>query len=458
MTPDPRQIPSVDQLLHLSTTAWLIESFGRTMTLKALRETLNTLRNNLIHGKIVDLTPESILTQAQNLLNTWFTLSLKPVINATGVILHTNLGRAPLSPSALQAISHIAPGYCNLEFDLETGRRGSRNLHATQLLIQLTGAEDALVVNNNAAAVLLVLSALAARRNVLVARSQLIEIGGGFRIPEILHQSRARLIEVGTTNRTRIEDFERALQESGAALILRAHHSNFRIIGFTEEPDLTELANLAHRYQIPLVDDLGSGALVDTAKYDLTHEPMVQESLAANADLVCFSGDKLLGGPQAGIILGRKDLLEKIKRHPLARAVRADKITLVALSATLLHYLKGDWEQAIPVWHMIAQSAETLKARANRWQAALQVGSVIESRSTIGGGSLPGETLPTYVLALGVRSPSQALKWLRHRPYPIVARIENDHIVLDPRTVLEEQEDILLRELRQLLTQIKPSL
>jgi L-seryl-tRNA(Ser) seleniumtransferase len=453
MNPDPRQIPSVDQLLHLPATAWLVESFGRTMTLKALRETLNTLRNNLLHGKVVDLTPESILTQTQNLLNTWFTPSLKPVINATGVILHTNLGRAPLSPSALQAISQIAPGYCNLEFDLETGRRGSRNLHATQLLTQLTGAEDALVVNNNAAAVLLVLSALAARRNVIVARSQLIEIGGGFRIPEILRQSRARLLEVGTTNRTRLEDFEKALHESGAALILRAHHSNFRIIGFTEEPSLNDLANLAHRYQIPLLDDLGSGTLVDTVKYGLAHEPMVQESLAANADLVCFSGDKLLGGPQAGIILGRKDLLEKIKRHPLARAVRADKITLAALSATLLHYLKGDWEQAIPVWRMIAQSAETIKIRASRWQDTLQVGNVIPSLSTVGGGSLPGETLPTFALALKVKSPSQTLKWLRTRPHPIIARIENDQVLLDPRTVLEEQEDLLLNELRHLLTQ-----
>jgi len=354
MNPDLRQIPSVDQLLRLPAATALIESFGRPMTLKALRETLSTLRARLVQGQEIEVTPEIIFTHSQSLLNAWFALSLKPVINATGVILHTNLGRAPLSQSALQAIFQTAQGYCNLEYDLDEGRRGTRSHHAAQLLTQLTNAEDALVVNNNAAAVLLVLSSLAARRNVLIARSQLIEIGGGFRIPEVLLQSRARLLEVGTTNRTRIEDYENALRDSGAAVILHAHHSNFRIIGFTEEPPLPALAELAHRYQIPLVDDIGSGALIDTAQFCLAHEPIVQESLSAGADLVCFSGDKLLGGPQAGIIVGKKDLLEKIKRHPLARALRADKITLAALSATLIHYLRGDWEHAIPIWQMIA--------------------------------------------------------------------------------------------------------
>jgi len=452
MNPDLRQIPSVDQLLRLPAAAALIESFGRPMTLKALRETLSTLRARLVQGQEIEVTPEIIFTHSQSLLNAWFALSLKPVINATGVILHTNLGRAPLSQSALQAIFQTAQGYCNLEYDLDEGRRGTRSHHAAQLLTQLTDAEDALVVNNNAAAVLLVLSSLAARRNVLIARSQLIEIGGGFRIPEVLLQSRARLLEVGTTNRTRIEDYENALRDSGAAVILHAHHSNFRIIGFTEEPPLPALAELAHRYQIPLVDDIGSGALIDTAQFCLAHEPIVQESLSAGADLVCFSGDKLLGGPQAGIIVGKKDLLEKIKRHPLARALRADKITLAALSATLIHYLRGDWEHAIPIWQMIAQSSEVLKERAEHWQAELGAGFVIPGYSTVGGGSLPGETLPTHLLSLPVKSPTRVLKWLRNRPLPIIARIENDQVVFDPRTVLLDQEKTLLDELRQLIS------
>lgn len=451
MNPELRQIPSLDQLLHLPAATALIESFGRPMTLRALRETLSALRASLIQGQTVEITPEVIFAHSQTLLNTWFTPSLRPVINATGVVLHTNLGRAPLSQSALQAIFHAAQGYCNLEYNLDEGRRGTRSSHVVQLLTQLTDAEDALVVNNNAAAVLLTLSALAARRKVLIARSQLIEIGGGFRIPEVMRQSKAHLLEVGTTNRTRAEDYENALRESGAAMILHAHHSNFRIIGFTEEPPLSALAELAHRYQIPLVDDIGSGALVDTARYGLAHEPTVQESLAAGADLVCFSGDKLLGGPQAGVIVGKKHFLEKIKRHPLARAVRADKVTLAALSATLLHYLKGDWEHTIPIWKMIAQSEKALRERAIRWQAILGAGTVIPGYSTVGGGSLPGEVLPTHLLSLSVKSPTQALKWLRTRPIPIIARIENDQIVLDPRTVLVEQERTLLDELHPLV-------
>ncbi|MEJ5225228.1 MAG: L-seryl-tRNA(Sec) selenium transferase, partial [Anaerolineales bacterium] len=312
------------------------------------------------------------------------------------------------------------------------------------VLRRLTGAEAAVVVNNNAAAVLLTLSALAARGRVIIPRSQLIEIGGGFRVPDVMRQSGAKLVEVGTTNKVRLADYEAAMDEAPTALVMRAHHSNFKIIGFTEEPALSEVVAAAHARGVPVVDDLGSGALLDTARYGLTHEPMVQESLAAGVDLVCFSGDKLLGGPQAGIILGRADLVAKIKKHPLARAVRADKTALAGLTATLLHYLKDEAERDIPVWRMMSRPLEAIRATAEAWRAKLRVGEVIEGQSTIGGGSLPGETLPTFLLALDVKSPDRFLARLRQQNPPVIARTEKDRVLFDPRTVLPEQEGALL--------------
>ncbi|HLE51946.1 MAG TPA: L-seryl-tRNA(Sec) selenium transferase, partial [Anaerolineales bacterium] len=312
------------------------------------------------------------------------------------------------------------------------------------LLKRLTGAEASLVVNNNASAVLLILSALARRRGVAIARSQLVEIGGGFRVPDVMKQSGARLVEVGTTNRVHLTDYQQALQEESIALFLRAHRSNFQIIGFTSEPSLSEIADLAHASDIPIVDDLGSGSLLDTARFGLGHEPMVQESLAAGADLVCFSGDKLLGGPQAGIILGRAELVAKLKKHPLARAIRADKLCLAALSATLLLYLKDEALSAVPVWRMIAEPLDQLQARAQRWVENLGLGEVIPGESTVGGGSLPGETLPSRVLTLRVDSPNRLLDRLRQFNPPIIARLQDDLIVFDPRTVLPEQENQLL--------------
>jgi L-seryl-tRNA(Ser) seleniumtransferase len=366
------------------------------------------------------------------------------------VILHTNLGRAPLSQAAMEAVQEAAAGYSNLEYDLQKGERGSRLVHAEALLRRLSGAEAALVVNNNAAAVLLALTALARRRAAVIARSQLVEIGGGFRIPDVMKQSGARLVEVGATNRVHLSDYEEALVEA-PALILRAHRSNFRILGFTSEPGLAEMAAVARRAGIPLVDDLGSGSLLDTAAFGLAHEPMVQESLAAGADLVCFSGDKLLGGPQAGIIVGRGDLLARLKKHPLARAVRADKLCLAALSATLLHYLKAEAESRIPIWQMIAATPEQACARAQAWADLLGQGEVIPGESTVGGGSLPGETLPTFLLSLKVRSPNSSLARLRQATPPVIARLENDRVLLDPRTVLAEQENLLLRALQNAL-------
>jgi L-seryl-tRNA(Ser) seleniumtransferase len=444
--PNLRSLPSVDQLLQTSEATGYITHFGRSLTLEALRAALDEARRRFPQEQAVP-SQAALLARTGTLLEAWAAPTLLPVINATGVILQTNLGRAPLSPAAIQAARDVSLGYSNLEFDLEQGRRGSRLIHAEALLTRLTGAEAALVVNNNAAAVLLALTALARRRAVVIARSQLVEIGGGFRVPDVMKQSGARLLEVGTTNRVHLEDYQDALEES-PALFLRAHRSNFRIVGFTSEPTLAEIAAVAHGAGLPMVDDLGSGSLLDTARYGLGHEPMVQESLAAGADLVCFSGDKLLGGPQAGIVVGRSDLVAKLKKHPLARAVRADKLCLAALNATLLHYLKGEAEGEIPIWRMIAISPEAIKARAEGWASALGQGEAVPGESTVGGGSLPGETLPTWLLRLDVPGPNRFLKLLRLQSPPVIARAQDDQVVLDPRTVLPEQEALLLDHLR----------
>ncbi len=444
-----RAIPSVDQLLQTPVLLECSRSFGRPLTVRAVRETLAAIRaSDEDHAGVVD--PAQIASRAAGLLNRWLESTLRPVINATGVILHTNLGRAPLSEEARQAMAQVAGGYSTLEYDLERGRRGSRGIHVEEQLRLLTGAEATLVVNNNAAAVLLILSALAYRKRVVISRSQLVEIGGGFRVPDVMKQSGARLIEVGTTNRVHLSDYEIVLQEP-AAMLLWAHHSNFQIVGFTSEPELSELAALAKRNQMWMIDDLGSGALLDTARYGLAHEPTVQEALAAGADLVCFSGDKLLGGPQAGIIVGRADLIRRISRHPLARAVRADKLCLAALTATLAHYLKDEVETKIPVWRMMAETPEQIQARASRWASTLQIGEVTAGRSTIGGGSLPGETLPTYLLALKVKRPNNFLERLRQNNPAIIARIEEEQVVFDPRTVAESEESALLAGIQRAL-------
>lgn len=449
-----RALPSIDQLLQTGPVQAWIGDYGRPLVLSALRATLERIRSSYTTQSPAAPIPaeEAILAEAHSLLQAQTAPTLLPVINATGVVLHTNLGRAPLSLAALQAAQEVALGYSNLEYDLEHGRRGSRLLHAEALLQRLTGAQAALVVNNNAAAVLLVLTALAHRRAVVIARSQLVEIGGGFRVPDVMKQSGARLIEVGTTNRVHLTDYEAAL-EYKPALFLRAHRSNFRIVGFTSEPSLAEITALAQQAGLPVVDDLGSGSLLDTARYGLGHEPMVQESLAAGTDLVCFSGDKLLGGPQAGIVIGRGDLVARLKKHPLARAIRADKLCLAALSATLLHYLKDEAERQVPVWRMLAAAPAEIETRARAWAQALEQGLVIPGESTIGGGSLPGETLPTFLLALHLKNPNRFLARLRQARPPVIARLQDDRLVFDPRTVLIEQEPHLLAALRASLSQ-----
>ena len=446
---DLRLLPSVDKLLNHPQAAPLTDKFGRGQVLIAVQEQLAIIRANP-DRQDSDMLTGSILQQVATRLEEQNRSSLVRVINASGVVLHTNLGRAPLSESAIEAIRVVAGSYSNLEYDLPKGVRGSRSVHARDLLCRLTGAEDALVVNNNAGAVLLCLSALARRRGVIISRSQLVEIGGGFRVPDVMKQSGARLIEVGTTNRTRLADYEDALK-TGAALVMRAHTSNFKLVGFTAQPELSEIVELAHRYQVPFIDDLGSGALLDTAAYGLAHEPMVQESLQAGVDLACFSGDKLLGGPQAGIILGKADLVAKLKRHPLARAIRADKLCLAALSATLLHYLKGDAESAIPVWRMISADLSALRQRAENWQRALNMGEVVPGESTIGGGSLPEETLPTFVLSLSIPRVDSFAARLRRAKIPVIARLQGGHLLLDPRTVFEEEDQTLVDILKTTL-------
>ncbi|MCZ7552023.1 MAG: L-seryl-tRNA(Sec) selenium transferase [Anaerolineae bacterium UTCFX2] len=449
MTGSLRDLPSVDSLLQSPRLLEWIAIYGRLLTTQAVREALAQVR--AAHPAASTLPARSELEQEiHNLLTAWTASTLEPVINATGVILHTNLGRAPLSRAALAAAVRVSSGYSNLEYDLERGQRGSRLIHAEALLQCLTGAEAALVVNNNAAAVLLVLTGLARRRAVVIARSQLVEIGGGFRVPDVMKQSGARLLEIGATNRVHLADYAEALREA-PALVLRAHRSNFRIIGFTGEPALPEIVALAHQSGVPVVDDLGSGSLIDTARFGLAHEPTVQESLAAGADLVCFSGDKLLGGPQAGIIIGRGELVAKLKKHPLARAIRADKLCLASLTATLGHYLKDEAEREIPIWRMISTPLADLEQRAQAWRRSLGHGEVVSGESTVGGGSLPGETLPSWLLALSPSAPDRFLRRLRQADPPVIARLKNDQVVLDPRTVLPEQEQDLLAALRPLL-------
>jgi len=449
-----RDLPSVEELLQTKTAAELIARFGRPLTLTAIRETLDKIRARFSSGAITVLPlHDLILAQTDALLSAWLKPTLRLVINATGVILHTNLGRAPLSDAAIRAMDLASRGYSTLEYDLEKGTRGSRLIHAESVLQKLTGAESAMVVNNNASAVLLVLSALANKRRVIISRSQLVEIGGGFRIPDVLKQSGAKLIEVGTTNKVHLRDYEEALQDGGS-LVMRAHPSNFKIIGFTEEPELKDVVEVAHKAGVFVIDDLGSGALFDTAKYGLAHEPTVQESLAAGADVVCFSGDKLLGGPQAGIIIGRKDLIEKIKKHPLARAVRADKACLAGVTATLLHYLKDEAEREIPILKMMSFTPKQIKGRVESWIRELGRGEAVEGESTVGGGSLPGESFPTFLLSLTVESPDRFLKRLRAQNPPVIARTANDKILLDPRTVLPEQEGALLVGLKNVFEEI----
>ena len=446
-----RTIPSVNAILNTPPLLDLQDEYGHDFCLEAVRIILAEIREEVSKGQ--PLPDEAqLINRISNYLKTESAPSLEPLINASGVVLHTNLGRAPLSQSAIEAISKIGLNYSNLEYDLEKGKRGKRDIHAADLLIKLTGAEAALVVNNNAGAVMLALAALANRKKVCISRSQLVEIGGGFRIPEVMRLSGAKLVEIGTTNRTHLSDYQTAI-EDGAKLVLLAHQSNFKIVGFTGEPSLSEITELAAQYEIPVMHDLGSGALIDPVIFGLEAELTVQKAIADGVDLACFSGDKLLGGPQAGIIVGKAHLLDKIRKHPFYRALRADKLCLAALSATLLEYLKGSAIQNIPVLNMLNRKEVDLKAKAESWQKELQAGEVIPGESMIGGGSLPSQSLPTWLLAFKPKSAKKFNQRLRSFDSPIISRIEDNLVLVDPRTIQTAQEEVLLSQLKTALSE-----
>jgi L-seryl-tRNA(Ser) seleniumtransferase len=447
-----RHLPSVDRLISDQRMQRLEEDYSHPFVLQVVRQHLEEVRLHIAQGEPApsfDRLVESICERLDSLAEP----SLRPVINATGVLLHTNLGRAPLSQEAVVAMELSAKGYTNLEIDIDSGKRGSRQVHIESLLCQLTGSEAALVVNNNASAVLLALSALAKGKEVIVSRGQAVEIGGGFRIPSVMRQSGAKLVEVGTTNRTYLSDYEEAVTPRTAAL-LRVHSSNFRVVGFAQSVAIEELTQLGERYGLTVLDDLGSGCLLDTARFGLDPEPTVQQSIAAGVGLAMFSADKLLGGPQAGIIVGQGSLVAKLQRHPLARAVRIDKIRLAGLAVTLIHYLKGEAETKIPVWRMISIPLEEIEERAQEWRQFLGgAASVVEGESVVGGGSLPGGTLPTRLVAIRGRGKVKELAdKLRMESPMVIGRIENALLLLDPRTVLPEDEEALLSRLRDILS------
>lgn len=457
-----RKLPAVDELLqHPIVLKWQAQ-LPRPMLIAAVRDCLAQQRRQITQGASAPTDNEWVQLLNQHLYRMQRS-RLQRVINASGVVLHTNLGRAPLSVEAVTALTQVAGEYSNLELDLESGVRGSRDSYCELLLQLLTSAPAAMVVNNGAAAILLVLTALTAGRAVLLSRGQMIEIGGSFRIPEVMAQSGCFLQEVGTTNKTHLHDYAAAITSNTAA-ILKVHTSNYRVVGFTSAPQAKELAALAHKHGVLLIEDLGSGVLLPTEKYGLTHEPTIQESLASGVDIVTCSGDKLLGGPQAGIILGQRQLLQRCQQHPLARALRVGKLTLAALQATLTHYLRED-EQAIPLWQMCSLPLEAIGQRVHtladklvaKWptNAHWQV-RVIPGRSPIGGGSLPGETLPTMLLALvGVneQAPERLLAMLRWHTPPVIARIEDEQLLFDLRTVAPADDEVLLSAIDNVLMQ-----
>jgi len=455
MSSEFRKLPSVDEVVSHEGLRELQESYPRALLVDLARQSLESARASISGGAQCPTLGE-VVESISRRLDALAEPGLRPVVNASGVLLHTNLGRAPLSREAARATYPVATGYSNLEFDLEQGRRSSRHVYVEQILCQLTGAEAALVVNNNAAGVLLGLSALAKRKEVIVSRGQAVEIGGSFRIPDVMRQSGARLVEVGTTNCTYASDYEEAITPRTAAL-LRVHSSNFRVVGFVHEVGLEEIVAVGKRSGIPVLDDLGSGCLLDTTAYGLDPEPMVQQSVAAGTELTFFSADKLVGGPQAGIIVGERTYVEKLKKHPLARAVRIDKVRLAALIATLVHYLKGEASERIPVWRMIAAPLDEIDRRARRWaEAAGKLAEVMDGETMVGGGSLPGGSLPTRLVALSKRKGGPSAQTMgrmlrRHVP-PVVGRIGDDALLLDPRSALPEEDEAVLSALRDLVS------
>jgi L-seryl-tRNA(Ser) seleniumtransferase len=458
-----RQIPGVDTLLQMEPVRDALLRHPRKLVLDAIREELDETRKRILQtaGSLTAIEPIEIARAIAQRADRLSAFILRPVINATGIVIHTNLGRSLLPDEAVERLQTLCTGYNNLEYDLQSGERGSRYVHAESILRELTGSEAALVVNNNAGAVFLLLNTLAAGREVVVSRGQLVEIGGSFRIPDVMSASGATLKEVGTTNRTNLGDYVAAITDR-TALLMKVHTSNYRIVGFTKEVSLSEMVSLGRERCLPVVEDLGSGCFINLAPFGLQGETTVQETIRAGADLVTFSGDKLLGGPQAGIIVGRKDLIEKCRKNPLTRALRVDKMTLAALEATLRLY--RDERQAlerIPTLRMISFLPQELKSRAEELASAIQEADrnallrveVRRGFSQVGGGSLPAQDLPTFIAAVrsAVFSPNQIDEFLRRNDPPVIGRIESDHFIMDLRTVLPKQIEIIALAFRRMV-------
>ena len=454
-----QQLPSVDQVLQRETIRSLTQTYSRAVVRHTIQEHFDELRVQIRGG---ELSEEEVSRRLGRLdatvsarLEQRLCPSLRTVINATGVIIHTNVGRAPMARAAAEVMVELAASYSNLEYNLERGGRGQRDLHFEKRMTRLLGCEAATVCNNNAASVFLILNTLAEGRKVLVSRGELIEIGGSFRMPEIMQRSGAILQEIGTTNKTKISDYRQAIDEK-TALILRVHPSNYKIIGFTQRPELEELIELARQRQVPLLEDLGSGYLFPTSHPFLREEPTVESTLAAGVDLVCFSGDKLLGGPQAGMIVGRKKLVDRVRKNPLMRACRMDKVTYAALEWTLIEYEKGTYPKSLPVYQMLSASPAEIRERALRLQQSPDSGvlrcELKEGYSLIGGGSAPEEHIATCLLAIrsSQHSVNELELRLRESPLPILTRIEGNQLILDLRTVFPEQDQVISSALARL--------
>ena len=450
------RIPSTSKILESERAKVLIEKQGQGSISELVRSILQTLRDDIGTTESTDISLDTILTtlesKAKRLDDT-----LRPVINATGVILHTNLGRAPLSQETQTAMTNVTNGYSNLEYDVTSGSRGSRFDHLQSIIQRLTGAEDSLVLNNNAGAILTTLAAICKDGEVVVSRGQLVEIGGGFRVPDVMNQSGAQLKEVGTTNRTRATDYENGITDKTKAL-MRVHPSNFLISGFTEETPLREIVKVGHKHNLPVIDDIGSGALLDLRAYGLEPEPLLSDCINDGADLVLASGDKLIGGPQAGLIIGKSSLINVIRKHPLTRALRPDKATIAGIAATLQHYAKGEAVEKIPIWQMISLDESVLQERAQLFtQAWGTTAQVIAGESTVGGGSLPGQTLPTRLCAISLPQKTLELvsKELRASELPIISKIQDGVLQLDPRTVLVDQDMQVVNTLKKVSRSVK---
>ena len=464
-----KKLPKIDEIILILEKQNIYDLAPHDIVKETCRKAVQDLRDKIINAKKklpVQFSPDAsaVAKEVEKSIKDLYRYSLRRVVNATGVILHTNLGRAPLCPEALERILEVGKAYSNLEFDLNKGERGQRYDHVSSLLCALTGAEDALIVNNNAAAVLLVLNTLAQKKEAIVSRGELIEIGGEFRIPEIMQKSATKLREVGTTNRTRLSDYEKAVNNK-TGLIMKVHTSNYRIVGFTEEADIESLVALGKNRGIPVMDDLGSGCLIDLDKYHLQHEPTIRERLAAGVDVVTFSGDKLLGGPQAGIIVGKKDVIAKIKKNPLNRALRIDKFTLAALEATLMHYLNpAQAVKKLRALKALTEPVTDIKKRAEKLIEKLQKEnfdslkfSIREDFAAAGGGSLPTQQIQTVLVAVkNKKIPATKMEEkLRRREVPIIVRVDKDEILFDLRTVAEDEFTFIVEGLRQIKDSVR---